>query len=769
MMNDNASEKITASNCEKELIHIPGLIQPFGLLLCLNEQNLRIDQISSNILKETGRTAESLLGKHLSTLISVRDVEALEIFLKLEGPKFPIAQRFELKKGGGMIEAWHGFIHRQGKYWILELEKGTLEYSREANYLNLPESSISEIQATRTLKSLFDFSVREVQRITGFNRVMMYRFDSAWNGEVVAEARSGTGVDSFFGHLFPASDIPAQARAVFLSNWLRMIPDVGYNPVPVVPTLHPDTNAPLDMSLSLLRSVSPLHIQYLQNMKVGSTLTISLIDGGNLWGIISCHHSIPKMITQDIRSACRFIGKLVSSRLSLKEQFEDIEYGRELTGVHASLVAAMAKEDDLVRGLVNYTPNIQAVAGASGAAVAVQTDGEWTLVGQTPSVQQIDKLSYWLSEQMIKITTGGGGEVFHTDKLSMRFPEASQYSNVASGLLAIQIPKADRCFIMWFKPEILKTVTWAGNPQKNVERMPDGSLKIEPRASFERWKEIVNRQASPWKSVEIDAALNLKHAIVDFDLKRQFQKEQIARTKAERVVREKEELLATVSHDLKSPLSAIDLRIQLFERKYTKMGVEVIDSTKLLEEIRASHSSIKSSTKRMERLIHDLLDIAKMEDSSFVLNLKSIEIEQLFREVLNIFRPFAEEKNIRIEFRLSPDVSTATLDEDRIIQALSNLVGNALKFTPNRGVITLAVENSEQQIIISVQDSGAGISADHLPHVFDRFWQVQATNAKGTGLGLAICKSIVEAHKGKIWIESILEHGTKIFFSLPLQ
>jgi chemotaxis family two-component system sensor kinase Cph1 len=755
-MKDDLREELTVSNCEKEAIHIPGLIQPFGLLLCLSESGLRIDQVSSNVEKEIGRSVDSLLGQPLSTLISVRDIDALGSL-----------QRFELKKGDGVIEPWSGVVHREGKNWIIELEKRAFDSSSESNYISRVEGIISEVRAAGTFKSLFDASVREVQRLTGYDRVMMYRFDSAWNGEVVAEARSGTGVESYLGHHFPATDIPPQARAVFLSNWIRMIPDVDYVPVPVVPALHPDTKAPLDMSLCFLRSVSPIHRQYLRHMDVRSTLTISLIDGEKLWGLIACHHSVPKLIGPDIRSICRFIGKLVSSQLHPKEQNQDFEYGAELAEANMSLVATMAKEEDLVLGLVNYTPNILALAGTRGIGAAIRIDNEWTLAGRTPSVQQIDELSHWLSERMGPSGTEGEGEVFRTDRLSSLFPEASQYSDIASGLLAIQIPKAARCFVMWFKPEVLKTVTWAGNPRKNVEHMPDGSLKIEPRASFEGWKEVVRCQALPWKAVEIDAALKLKYSIVSIDLKRQFEKEKTARAKAERVSREKEELLATVSHDLKNPLAAIDLMMQLFEHKYEKADLGTISSARLLEEVTAAHTKVKSSTKRMRRLIHDLLDIAKIDESGFVLDLKQQDISELFSEVLNGLRPFAEEKNIQLNVRLLEQACPAMLDEDRVIQVLSNIVGNALKFTPAGGVITLAVEKCDQETVVAVEDSGVGISADHLPHVFDRFWQAQKTSSTGTGLGLAICKGIVEAHGGKIWIESTLGHGTKVSFSLP--
>jgi chemotaxis family two-component system sensor kinase Cph1 len=408
------------------------------------------------------------------------------------------------------------------------------------------------ILKTTSQKELCEVTAREIQRFIGFDRVMIYRFDSDWNGEVIAEARSRSSVTSFLGHYFPATDIPSQARAVLLSNWVRMIPDVGYVPSPIVPTLNPKTHLPLDLSLAYLRSVSPLHIQYLKNMNVGSSITISLIEDGKLWGPIACHNKEPKLLDTDLRSICSFIGKQVSSQLRVKIENETKIRQNRAVEIHGHLVESMLQEDDLVKGLLNYSPTFLELTQAHGAALAIHSEGEWSLIGSTPTQVQIKHLSAWLSQYLDLAHS----EVFHTNCLPFHFPEATAYRDRAAGLLAVRIPKGKKNFLLWFRPDITETISWAGRPNKNIEKMPDGTLKIEPRLSFETWKENVTNYSRPWSSIEINAAMELQHSIMAIDLRHQFKRVKKSRSLLEQEIKDKKNMFATVSHDLKNPLSS---------------------------------------------------------------------------------------------------------------------------------------------------------------------------------------------------------------------
>jgi len=753
--------QLTITNCEKEQIHIPGLIQNFGLLVCVDTAELRIEQISENVEFFLGKSASSLLGESLTSLISLKEFEAVQTRLLLKKEDLPFRIPLTLKKFDETTESWMGFIHRHEKQFIIELERA-VDVGGEPFFIKI-ENSISEIQSANSLRVLCEVSTREIQRLTEYDRVMIYRFDPDWNGEVIAESRSSHGLESFLGHRFPGSDIPPQARAVFLSNWIRMISDVDYVPVPIVPVLHHATGLPLNLGQAFLRAVSPIHIQYLKNMNVGGTLTISLIKDGSLWGLISCHHNTPKFINYDMRASCQFIGKLVSSQLGYKERITDTLELQRLQTIQSSLIKSMNREDDPVKGLLSDSSNLLGVVGSKDVSACIRIDGEWVLLGKTPTPTQIDRLVDWLQLHM----TSTEEHAFHTDHLSSLFPEAESYCDVASGLLAVSIPKTDKNFIIWFRPEVLQTVTWAGNPKKHVEKLADGTFKIEPRLSFEAWKETVTSRSLPWRSVEIKAALELRNSILSIDLRRQFRLEQEARAEAERMSKEKGDVLSTVSHDLKNPLFSIDLIMEWFDKRYQHSDFSSLKSQAVLEDTRNVLSKIKVSTKRMQRLIEDLLDVAKIEGGTFSLDSKSKDVTIVIIDAVKLLTPHAQVKNITLETRTPPSCRRM-VDEDRLVQVLSNLIGNSIKFTPSGGLITVSLDGRENDILVTVRDTGGGISPDHLPHVFDRFWQVLATRKMGTGLGLAICKGIVDTFGGKIWIESKLCEGTTVSFTLPI-
>jgi two-component system, chemotaxis family, sensor kinase Cph1 len=759
------AQTVDLTNCDQEPIHISGHIQPYGLLLCLDSTSLQIEQIGQNIESALGHCVESLLGRPLSCLISNEQLESIRSRLqKWDEVTLPVSSSLDLKKNDGTSETWIGHFHRCENQLILELEKIDPLASDSRSLLSILERSSSLILKTNSEKQLCVVTAREIQRITGYDRVMIYRFDADWNGEVVAEAQNKTGMPSFLGQHFPATDIPSQARKILLSNWIRMIPDVAYEPSPIVPTLNPRTNNPLDLGQAYLRSVSPLHIQYLKNMKVGSTLTISLIDNGNLWGLISCHHKEPKMLDPDLRHICSVIGKLVSSQIRIKIDQDNSYRQNQLVQIHGALVDSMLRDDDPVRGLIKYSSKFLELTDAQGAAVALGESGEWTFLGKTPTKEQIDHLSVWLSQCLDQTHS----EVFYSHSLPLQFPEASAYCDKAAGLLAVRIPKGQQNFLLWFKPEVIQTINWAGPPNKDIEKMPDDTLKIEPRLSFEIWKESVANSSKPWSAIEINAAMELQHSVMALDLKNQVKKERQARSQIEQEVKDKKNMFATVSHDLKNPLAAIDLNIQLFEHKYRKAEKTILDPKELFSEASAMHARIQNTIQYMYNLLKDYLGVTKADSGTLILRIKTKDAVRLAHEMVEMLQSLALEKQIRLTTIVHEEGCLIKLDEDRIKQVLSNLISNSLKFTPPHGKITLQLTRGEKDLVFSVQDTGPGIPPHELHHIFERFWQSGAKAERGTGLGLAISKGIIEAHGGRIWAESTVGKGTQISFSLPL-
>lgn len=750
-MNTDHSFEDLLARCETEPIHTPGAIQPFGILLAVDLPQLLIHNASVNCLEALGVPAAELAGRSFAELVGDGQLQALRDYLarndlreqtplviQLAPPAAPAFRQCELT------------AHTHGDCLFIELEPYcTHEVDAFSFHLTIREA-VQALQATCSVQQLCEEAVRRVQEITGFDRVMLYRFEDDWHGKVVAEARK-PHMDAFLGHHFPGTDIPAQARAVFLQNWLRMIPDVDYVPAQLYPGTSPRTGAPIDLGQAMLRSVSPIHIEYLRNMEVKATLTVSLIDGGKLWGLIACHHPTPLLIDSDSRLGARMVGQLVSAQLQLKQSLEDLQYRARLREVHQRLLSYMEQEDDLVHGLVKYSPNMLDLAAAQGAAAAIYHDNKWTIIGKTPSVEQIEELVSWLS------TRHANQGVYATNRLGKHFPPALAYKNVASGLLAVSIPKTERNYILWFRPEIATTITWAGRPDKTTVTREGDQVRLHPRASFHSWQEVVEGVSQPWEKVEIETIAELRNSILALDLRREFRKEQQARARAERISGEKERMVHMVSHDLRSPLTVVRMSLELLQ--HASM-TEAHARTELVRRcLRATES--------MERLANDVLDMAKNDAGTLVLASMAENAECMVKDAADMAQPLAAEKSIRIQTSLAAPEMEVLCERSRIAQVFSNLIGNALKFTPAGGTITVSVEAQAEMLAFCVADTGIGIPPEQQQRIFDRFYQEEHARRHGAGLGLSIAKAIVEKHGGRIWVDSVAGSGSRFHFTLP--
>ena len=735
--------------CEKELIHIPGAIQPFGILLTIDPDTLAITNSSENVASLWGVVAPELLGRTFTDFVSPSAIAAVREYLRHPRLKeqSPLRLKLAFSHEGG--NDWELYAHENFGIQYLEIEPVSSERANASPlsfHLQLRDA-IQALQRAGSLEELCHAAAEQVRSITGFDRVMIYRFDEDWHGEVIAEARSRQ-VASYQGHHFPASDIPAQARAVFLQNWLRMIPDISYTPSKIYPGRHPATDMPLDLGKSQMRSVSPIHLEYLANMHVQASLTVSLINDGQLWGLIACHHAHPLLVDSDTRLAAQLIGQHVSSHIKTKTDLGELGYRVQLERVRMDLLWHMEKQGDLAQALVQHAPGVVEIAAAQGAAIA---DGsKWVVSGMAPSVPDIDGIVSWLIEAHVD------KPVFQTSSLPAVYPPAAAYKEVASGLLAISIAPSERNYILLFRPEVETFITWAGEPTKAVRETAQQTT-LHPRESFQSWKQEVQGKSLPWAHAEIRAANNLRMDVLAQALRREFRKEQAARKRAEQLTREKEEMVMVVSHDLRTPLSI------------TKMGFDFLQQFKTDLEPAAQRTIERGvrAASAMENLISNILDIAKIEAGKLDLVAHDEDAEQLVREAVDFSQPLATAKGITLSAAAQQTGCTAYCEKSRIFQVLDNLIGNALKFTAAGGKVTVSVEACDKGVTFCVSDTGEGIPAQNLEKIFDRFWQAELTKRLGTGLGLSIAKAIIEQHSGRIWAESELGVGTRFYFMLP--
>ena len=395
--------------------------------------------------------------------------------------------------------------HRRGSALVLEFEGvDALDRVGSARMYQRQRDAVNALHRVDGVQAICELTVDRVRELTGYHRVMIYRFAPDAHGHVIAEARA-SGLTPFLGLHYPATDIPRQARALFLHNWIRVIADVDEPPVAIAAL--PDGSAAdeLDLSMCVLRSVSPMHLQYLRNMDVGASMTISLIVDNQLWGLIACHNRTPKRTGHLQRLACEELGQLVSVRLRAAQATNYEQYGVELIRLRAQLIASIADNDSLAAGAAAAPQALLGMVAADGAVV--EMDGERVTVGAVPAPPELDALLVRLAAR-----TGGGTEPQVRDSpLEQALPggRGGVPSAAATGSLYLPLAGRPEGFILWLCGERAETVRWAGRPDPKCST-PD--VQLGPRASFEEWLDEVRGHSAPWDPAEVAGAQELARA-----------------------------------------------------------------------------------------------------------------------------------------------------------------------------------------------------------------------------------------------------------------
>ncbi|PWE46411.1 histidine kinase [Pseudomonas prosekii] len=729
------------NNCSDEPIRTPGAIQPHGVLLTLSEPDLRIVQISANVQDLLGRAAQDMVGEPLERLVGADYAQAIEQAAQQDN-SLDGAELFFTLNGA----TFEGFVHRHQGVLVLELEVKDPAFQPRTvdGKPNNLGRMLQRLQRAKTLQALYETSVEEIQQITGYDRVLIYRFEEEGHGQVIAEATS-PDMDVFQGLFFPASDIPEQARELYRTNWLRIIPNADYQPVPLVPKLRPDTGQPLDLSFASLRSVSPIHCQYMKNMGVLSSMSISLLKGDKLWGLISCGNRQPLHVPHELRSACQTIGQVLSLQISAMEALEVSRQREDKIDALALLNQAMIDStENVFDGLAQQPQLLMSLANAGG--VAIIEDKQLHRYGNCPEPEEIRALHKWLQTSSQK--------VFSSHQLSLVYPPAAAFTQVASGVLAMSLPKPVDNGVLWFRPEVKENINWSGDPNKplNLENS-DGGLRLRPRTSFEIWKVEMAGISTKWSHGDLFAANDLRRSALESDLARQVLREQ-------RAVQARDDLVAVVSHDLRNPMTVISMLCGMMQKAFSSDGQHTS------RRIATAIDTMQQATSRMNTLLDDLLDTSKIDAGRYTITPQPLAVAEMFEEANALLSPLALDKDIEISFHAEPQLKI-NADPERLFQVLSNLVGNAIKFTPRSGKIGVVAMASGDEIVFSVRDTGEGIPPDQLPYVFDRYWTVKEGNPSGTGLGLYITQGIVEAHGGRIEAQSEVGRGTEFRFTVP--
>ncbi|MGZ8378106.1 MAG: GAF domain-containing protein [Gemmatirosa sp.] len=502
------------SNCERELIHLAGSIQPHGALLVVREADLVMVQLSVNTRELLGIAPDELLGRPLAMLGAefARQVAALTQSTILA---FPSPLRCELAAGpAGVPRRFDVLVSRSpGAGIVIELELHEPAVHEPAyagpatagaGLSRTLTAIIADIGSALTMETLCDAVVQHFRALAGYDRVMVYKFDPDGHGEVVAEARDER-FEPFLGLHYPASDIPQRARELYLRNRVRVLADVRYVPVPIEPRVSPLSGQELDMSLCHLRSMSPLHLQYLQNMGVTGTLVASLIKEGQLWGLIACHHYTPKLVGYELRAACELLAEVISTRISALENYAQAHAELLVRKLERRLIDATATTGDWRLALFNQPQPLLTAVQATG--VALLHDGELLTAGETPTPDELRTLCSWLAANAQE-------SVFQTPSLARADRTLAPLAPLASGVLAVMLSRTEQEYLLWFRKEQPCSVTWAGDPKKPFT-IGNDPRDLSPRRSFAAWRELVSETARPWTPSDIAIAGAIRSSLVD--------------------------------------------------------------------------------------------------------------------------------------------------------------------------------------------------------------------------------------------------------------
>ncbi len=527
---------VDLDNCDREPIHVLGTVQPFGFLIALTADWL-VSRVSANSAQFIGLSPEDMLGKPVHTLLDGEAIHALRNRITLLRGPDSVERLFSipLMAGGPAFDV---AVHFSGQLVVVEAEPAAHD---EMEASSTVRSMVARLAQADSMTAFLRDGARQVRALTGFDRVMVYRFADGGDGEVVAEALK-PGIDSFFGLHYPASDIPAQARALYLRNIFRVIADVQAQPVPVVPQLDP-TGAALDMSLCLTRAVSPIHIEYLGNMGVGASLSISIIVEGKLWGLFACHHYAPRLPTFAQRSAAELFGQIFSMMLESRERGETATYEGKARQVADRLMSAVAQDHDLLSNARWLGDIIFDTIPADG--VGVYIDGQMTFSGLAP-----DESAFVAIVSIMNRVAAS--QVYTTDNLSAVLPEAAAYADRVSGLLAIPLSRRPRDYVVLFRAEQLRSVRWAGKPEKDIAYGPNGP-RLSPRKSFEAWSQLVQGTAVAFAPAELRVAEALRTALLEVILRLSDS----ADAERQRAHEKQELLIAELNHRVRNILSLI--------------------------------------------------------------------------------------------------------------------------------------------------------------------------------------------------------------------
>ena len=711
---------INLDNCAREPIHIPGLIQSHGAMLAFDAGGL-VTHASANARTLLGPMApaidEALTHAHFEGDLGVQGAIG-DLLAPAHHEDDGLPTSIEVRLNAQVFDL---VVHRSGGLVIAEFELRPAGIDVMADFALKAHRAMERIKRQKSMRSLMEFAVGAVRQLTGFDRVMAYRFRHDDSGEVVAEDRS-EALEPFVGRRYPASDIPAQARRLYVVNTLRLIADVLASPVAL--TAAPQSGV-LDMSHCVLRSVSPIHIEYLQNMGVGASMSISIVVNGQLWGMLACHHMSPLQVPYSVRMACDVLAQILAANVQSLTAGEHARRSADAVDLRGRLIEAALHADDTASALVARASDLASAFGAQ--AVLIAEESKLHVEGDVPRDFAV-QLIQWLDAAQPP-----AGHLLATASLKQLAPALAGGPGVWCGVLALSFDPAAHGWLVLLCKEQIETIEWGGHPEKTYKIGPLGP-RLTPRGSFDVWRETVRDSAVPWDTYDLEFGRRLL--------------DELLRARAARLAdisRGRSELMAMLGHDLRDPLQSIAMAARLLDKDAEREGARDPSTGRRMGQ------RIQASSTRMARMIAQVLDMSRLQHGGAVeIHRTEVDLVLLLDDLLDEMRTAHPGVNVVLQ---APDTLVATVDGDRMAQVFTNLVSNARHHGAPGEALVVRLGSDGGQALLEVRNVSAPIPPEieaQLFNAFKRREQANPRNKGGLGLGLYIARAIVAAHGGTI-------------------
>lgn len=750
-------EKFDFDRCEDEPIHQPEAIQGYGYLFAVDPETGEIKIHSTNVnslINMHGKT--DLVGENLYNyfnyeLVPQKFITDSYYRAKQGNLRLPLELRLnEACVADPGHRDFHAVVFPSDGMMIIEIEPASQfkEIVTARQFGKIYATNIAPtFQSLKDVSEVTQAIAEIIKHLTNFERVVVYRFNADGSGTVISEAKVDD-LPSYRDFYYPATDIPAQARELYRKNWIRLNPDVDVPPISLTPSIRESGRKPIDLSQSILRAMSPIHVQYIRNQGLKSSMSISLINHDKLWGLISCHHRQSHYIPQNIRMECESLGHLFGWQIYAKQEEVERRLKSKTDQTIDWLIEGLHESDGIIGVFKKYEKDVLDLMGASGFVLC--TGEESLTIGQTPSPAAIQKIA--MKAREIK-----NDENFCTENIKNEIDVTDESLNGACGSLVIPLLAQKDYFTVWFRPETVSTIKWAGNPNEKVADAPKKE-RLSPRNSFQLHEQIITGQSLPWTGSDIEVAERFNKIFLRHALKKKIEMEADI-TKLEARDQVKNEFLATLAHELRNPLSPIT------------NAVSILQMSRNESQKQTAYEIIERQLKHMVHLVDDLLDVSRITRGKVLMNMEKIQLRKILENAIEISGPLIKEKNHTLTFEPGDEDVYVNGDFTRLSQCFGNVLNNAAKYTDPNGKINVSVAVTASEVVVSISDNGVGIPPTHLNRVFDMFSQVDANSTQtrgGLGIGLTLAKSLIGIHNGSIAVHSPgVNQGSTFDITLP--